>query len=156
MQNKDIVRINDLLVSVYDDIEKIESKSLSSGAFKDLSITEIHTLEAIGLSGERSMSEIATSLDITTGTLTTAIDKLIKKGYVVRNRSDVDRRIVYIALTKKGKLAYKVHEGFHYKMVMSVMTDLNEEEVQALIKGLDKLNNFLKETYEKIGNSKNE
>jgi len=144
MEQKDIVKLNELLVSVYDDIEEIETKSLRSGAFKDLSITEIHTIEAIGLTGQKSMSEIAADLNITTGTLTTAIDKLIKKEYVIRNRSDVDRRIVYIALTKKGKLAYRIHESFHYKMVRSVITDLTEDEVQALIKGLNSLNTYLK------------
>lgn len=160
MEQKDIVKLNELLVSVYDDIEDIETKSLKSGAFKDLSITEIHTIEAIGLSGNKSMSEIALDLDITTGTLTTAIDKLIKKDYVVRNRSDVDRRIVYIALTKKGKLAYRIHESFHYKMVRSVITDLNDEECQALIKGLESLNNYLKQVSaqieKKAGDGKNE
>lgn len=150
MEQKDIVKLNELLVSVYDDIEDIETKSLQSGAFKDLSITEIHTIEAIGMTGQKSMSEIAAQLDITTGTLTTAIDKLIKKGYVIRNRSDVDRRIVYIALTKRGKLAYRIHESFHYKMVRSVITDLTEEEVQALIKGLNSLNTYLKKVSAQI------
>lgn len=150
MEQKDIVKLNELLVNVYDDIEEIETKSLRSGAFKDLSITEIHTIEAIGLTGEKSMSEIAADLNITTGTLTTAIDKLIKKGYVVRNRSEADRRIVYIALTKRGKLAYRIHESFHYRMVRSVITDLTEEEVQALIKGLNSLNIYLKKVSSQI------
>ncbi len=150
MEQKDIVKLNELLVSVYDDIEDIETKSLQTGAFKDLSITEIHTIEAIGMTGQKSMSEIAAELEITTGTLTTAIDKLIKKGYVIRNRSDVDRRIVYIALTKRGKLAYRIHESFHYKMVRSVITDLTEDEVQALIKGLNSLNTYLKKVSAQI------
>ncbi len=150
MEQKDIVKLNELLVSVYDDIEDIETKSLRSGAFKDLSITEIHTIEAIGMTGQKSMSEIAAELEITTGTLTTAIDKLIKKGYVVRNRSDVDRRIVYIALTKRGKLAYRIHESFHYKMVRSVISDLTEDEIQALIKGLNSLNTYLKKVSAQI------
>lgn len=160
MEQKDIVKLNELLVNVYDDIEEIETKSLRSGAFKDLSITEIHTIEAIGLTGEKSMSEIAADLNITTGTLTTAIDKLIKKGYVIRNRSEEDRRIVYIALTKRGKLAYKIHESFHYKMVRSVITDLTDDEVQALIKGLNSLNVYLKKVSSQIdkkaGDNKNE
>ena len=160
MEQKDVVKLNQLLVSVYDDIEEIETKSLRSGAFKDLSITEIHTIEAIGLTGQKSMSEIAAELDITTGTLTTAMDKLIKKGYAVRNRSDVDRRIVYIALTKRGKLAYRIHESFHYKMVRSVITDLTDDEVQALIKGLNSLNTYLKKVSvqidKKAGENKDE
>ena len=151
---KDVVKINELLVSVYDNIEVLEEKSLKSGAFKDLSITEIHTIEAIGLSSEKSMSEVATKLEITTGTLTIAIDKLIKKGYVERNRSEADRRIVYIALTKKGKLAYRMHERFHYQMVKNVIEDMTDEESEILISGLNKLNTFVKnlcdETEKKI------
>ena len=150
MEERDIVKLNKLLVSVYDDIDDIETKSLQSGAFKDLSITEIHTIEAIGLRGDKSMSEIAADLDITTGTLTTAIDKLIKKEYVIRKRSDVDRRIVYIELTKKGKLAYRIHESFHYKMVRNVINDMNEEECQAVIKGLESLNRYLKKVSAQI------
>lgn len=150
MAEKDITRINELLVSVYDDIGIIEDRSLKTGAFKDLSITEIHTIEAIGLKDEKSMSEIAEELEITVGTLTTAIDKLIRKGYVERNRSNTDRRIVYITLTKKGKLAYRMHERFHYLMVKNVINDLSEEESHVLVVSLEKLNNYLKGVYTDI------
>lgn len=150
MAEKDITRINELLVSVYDDIGIIEDRSLKSGAFKDLSITEIHTIEAVGLKDEKSMSEIAEELEITVGTLTTAIDKLIRKGYVERNRSNTDRRIVYITLTKKGKLAYRMHERFHYLMVKNVINDLSEEESHILVVSLEKLNNYLKGVYTDI------
>jgi len=146
-KNQDILKVNELLVSVYDDIGMIESASLKAGAFSDISITEIHTLEAIGIKEERSMSEIAERLEITVGTLTTAIDRLIKKGYVERNRSESDRRIVNITLTKKGKLAYRMHERFHYLMVKNVISDFSDEEVSVLIKGLDKLNVYLKKVY---------
>ena len=81
------LEINKILVEIYDDITHIEEYSIKSGAFNDLSITEIHTIEAVGLYGSRTMSEISSKLDITMGTLTTAIDKLIKKGYVERSRS---------------------------------------------------------------------
>ena len=71
--------LNRLLVQLYGDILKIEEKSLQEGEFSDLSVTEIHIIEAIGIKGCRTMSEIAYDLSITVGTLTTAINKLIKK-----------------------------------------------------------------------------
>ena len=71
------LEINRILVEIYDDVTHIEEYSIKSGTFKDLSITEIHTIEAVGLYGSRTMSEIASTLDITMGTLTIAIDKLI-------------------------------------------------------------------------------
>lgn len=142
-----LVEINKILVEVYDDVNQIEEYSIQSGAFKDLSITEIHTIEAVGLYGSKTMSEVAAVLEITMGTLTTAVDKLIKKGYMERSRSDTDRRIVNIMLTKRGKLAYRIHEKFHLDMVKEIMLDFTEEEEEILLKALSKLNKHLKETY---------
>lgn len=142
-----LVQINKMLVEVYDDIIHIEEFSIKSGAFKDLSITEIHTVEAVGLYGSKTMSEVTTLLEITMGTLTTAVDKLIKKGYMERSRSSTDRRIVNINLTKRGKLAYRIHEKFHLDMVESIMLDFTTEEEEILLTALSKLNKHLKEIY---------
>lgn len=141
------VEINQMLVEVYDDINRIEEYSIKSGTFRDLSITEIHTIEAIGLYGAKTMSEVAAALEITMGTLTTAVDKLIKKGYVERSRSNSDRRIVNICLTKRGKLAYRIHEKFHLDMVKAIMDDFTPEEEEVLLIALSKLNKHLKDIY---------
>jgi DNA-binding MarR family transcriptional regulator len=142
-----LLEINKILVEIYDDVTHIEEYSIKKGAFKDLSITEIHTIEAVGMYGSRTMSEIASKLDITMGTLTTAIDKLIKKGYVERSRSEIDRRIVNVSLTNKGKLAYRIHEKFHLDMVKEIMNDFSDEEEEILLTALQKLNKHLKDIY---------
>ena len=145
------MEINKLLVEIYDDIIHIEEYSIKQGAFSDLSITEIHTVEAVGLYGSKTMSEIAAELEITMGTLTTAVDKLIRKGYLERNRSDSDRRIVNVSLTQRGKLAYRIHEKFHLDMVKAIMSDFNTEEEEILLIALRKLNMHLKEIYKPTG-----
>jgi DNA-binding MarR family transcriptional regulator len=126
--NEKLIEINRMLVEIYDDVNHIEEYSIKQGAFSDLSITEIHTIEAVGLYQPRTMSEIASELGITLGTLTIAVDKLIKKGYLERSRSDTDRRIVYISLTKRGKLAYRIHEKFHMDMVRAIMRILHHRK----------------------------
>lgn len=140
--------LNELLVHLFDDILKIEEKTLQNGALKDLSVTELHTLEAIGMYSERTMSEVAQDLKITVGTLTTAINKLIKKDYVVRKRIEEDRRVVLVKLTKKGKLAYRLHEKFHNDMIRETVNGLSEEEEEILISSLEKVNKFFKEKYD--------
>ena len=142
-----LVQINKILVEVYDDVNRIEEYSIKKGVFSDLSITEIHTVEAVGLYGSKTMSEVAAALEITMGTLTTAVDKLIKKDYLERSRSVTDRRIVNINLTKKGKLAYRIHEKFHLDMVQEIMLDFTPEEEEVLFTALTKLNKHLKEIY---------
>ncbi len=145
--NEKLIEINRMLVEVYDDVNHIEEYSLKKGVFSDLSITEIHTIEAVGLYDPRTMSEIAAVLGITLGTLTIAVDKLIRKGYLERSRSDTDRRIVYITLTKKGKLAYRIHEKFHMDMVKAIMMDFTSQEEEVLLTALRKLNQHLKDIY---------
>ena len=146
--NKSTITINELLVQLFNDILQIEEKCLKEGIISDLSITEIHTIEAIGMYAEKSMSEVAQILKITVGTLTTAINKLIKKEYVERKRIEEDRRVVLVKLTKKGKLAYRIHEKFHHDMVNTAIDGLSEEEEEVLISSLDKINKFFKEKYE--------
>ncbi|HKL78975.1 MAG TPA: MarR family transcriptional regulator [Mobilitalea sp.] len=144
-----------MLVEVYDDVNHIEEYSIKQGVFSDISITEIHTVEAVGLYGSKTMSEIAAELEITMGTLTIAVDKLIKKGYLERNRGLTDRRIVNVSLTKRGKLAYRIHEKFHMDMVKAIMNDFSAEEEEILLVALRKLNLHLKDIYKQSGENVN-
>ena len=139
--------LNHLMVEIFNDILTIEQTALKRGAFNDLSVTEMHTIEAIGMYHPRTMSEVAQDLKITVGTLTTAINRLVKKGYVERKRVEDDRRIVQISLTKKGKLAYRVHEKFHMDMIHAMVEGLNLENEEILVHSLGQLSEFLKRHY---------
>jgi DNA-binding MarR family transcriptional regulator len=154
--NRSINVINELLVDIFNDILQIEQNALQQGALSDLSVTEIHTLEAIGMYDPRNMSEVAGDLKITVGTLTTAVNRLINKGYVERKRIEEDRRVVQIQLTKKGKLAYRIHEKFHSDMVKSTIDGLSEKEEEIVINALEKLNDFFKSKYDLPKSNKKE
>ena len=121
---KDISVVNELLVKIFNEILQIEEKTLKNGHFSDLSVREMHTIEAIGRKEKRMMSEVAQDLGITVGTLTTSINRLIKKEYVERSRIEEDRRVVLVELTNKGKVAHRLHERFHNEMVTSMMDNL--------------------------------
>ena len=137
--------LNELLVELFNDILIIEQNAIRGGNLKDISITELHTIEAIGMYSSKQMSEVAQGLGITVGTLTIAINNLVKKGYVERKRSESDRRVVLVQLTRKGKLAYRIHEKFHSDMIKATINGLTEDEEEVLIKSLGKLVDFFKE-----------
>ena len=71
--------------------------------------------------------------------------KLEKKGYIVRTRSSVDRRVVHLSLSKKGRLVYRLHRRFHKSMVMRITEGFNDEELKVMSKGLENLHAFLEE-----------
>lgn len=154
--NKPINVLNELMVDIFNDILTIEQTALQAGSFSDISVTEIHTIEAIGMYRTRTMSEVAATLGITIGTLSVAINNLGKKDYVERKRTNIDRRVVNIQLTKRGKLAFRIHEKFHSDMIRATIDGLTDEENVILVKSLAQLNDFFKINYNLIGGKKKE
>lgn len=132
--------LNEMLVSLFHDIMDIEQKAIITQEFKDITNNDMHVIEAIGLGEPKNMSSIARELSVTVGTLTIAMNSLVKKGYVTRERGNEDRRVVYISLSEKGKIAYAHHAEFHKAMITGITEELSQEEMEVLIKTLSKLN----------------
>ena len=55
------------------------------------------------------MSAVARALSVTVGTLTISVNSLVKKGYVIRQRSSEDRRVVLISLSARGRDVFTHH-----------------------------------------------
>lgn len=133
------------LVRIFDNVLLTEEEALSKGYFSDLSVVELHTIDAIGPYEARTMTETAKYLGITTGTLTVAIDRLIKKGYVLRERDASDRRIVRVSLTKNGKLAGRIHSKFHNVLAQRILDPYSKEERDMLVKMTLEIDKFVQE-----------
>lgn len=138
--------LNEMLVRLFRNVNVIEERAIRTGEYKDVTVNDMHVIEVIGMDESKNMTSVARSLDVTTGTLTIAVNSLVKKGYVDRVRSEEDRRVVLISLTEKGKRAYLHHRKFHDRMVGAVVEELTEEEQQVLEIALTKLNQFFRMT----------
>lgn len=140
-------QLNEVIVDTYRSILRVEENILKRSDQTDLSISEIHMLEAVGKGKDRrrTISELAEVLNITLPSVTVAINKLMKKGYVEKVRGEEDGRIVYVSLTRQGRRIDSAHRYFHESMVRSIIRDMTDSEMQALYKGVMKLDTFLKE-----------
>ncbi len=138
-----------ILVKLFHDIMDIEQKAIITEPFKDITNNDMHIIAAIGMGTPKNMSSIAKQLRVTTGTLTISMNSLVKKGYVKRERSEQDRRVVYIMLTAKGKLAYKQHENFHKQMTEALVKGLTPEDTELLVRALTNLKDFFENYREK-------
>lgn len=134
--------INHVLVNLINEIWELEEKAIITEEFKDLTNNDMHVIEAIGLGAGNNMSSIAKKLNITVGSLTTAVNNLVNKNYVERSRSKEDRRVVYVKLTEKGINAYHHHEDYHRQMTQAIIDKLDKEELPVLMKTLDALTEF--------------
>lgn len=134
--------INDVFVKLFNDVLDIEERALATSEFRNISVNDMHIINAIGLQDAKNMTTVAKSLSVTVGTLTIAINNLVKKGYVQRVRSQEDRRVVLISLTEAGENVFYHHKAFHDKMVLGILKDLNAQETEALTTALMKVQKF--------------
>lgn len=102
-------------------------------------MSETHVIDAVNKLEIPSMTNVANKLNITTGTLTTAVKRIIEKGFLVKNRSKKDQRVYYLKLTKKGFEALKIHDQFHKELADLYQSAIPEEHVEWLLQTLKQI-----------------
>lgn len=138
-------RLNEFFVHVFNDILRLEETSLAKGAHKQLSVSEMHVIEAVCNSQQEesnTMKELSSKLRITASSLTIAVKTLEQKGYLLRKKSELDKRKVYVSATELAKAAYREHAKFHEALVCSISKELKEDELLTLTSALENLHHF--------------
>ena len=95
-------RLNNMVVDLFHGISYEEEKAVITDEFKDISNKDLHIIDAIGIKKPKNMSTIAGDLNITVGTLTTAINNLLKKGYVNMKKSLIVIAALILAMSVAG------------------------------------------------------
>ncbi len=132
--------LNEVMIKLFHNISAMEEEAIRAGAYSDVTANDMHVMEAIGMRERRSMTYVSKLLHITTGTLTISVNSLVKKGYVQRERSESDRRVVLVSLTERGQQAYLQHQAIRGQLADSMVGHLTEEEKRVLEKALSHIN----------------
>ena len=143
--------LNTLMVDIYRDLDLLEEQMLDASKL-NLSISEVHMLEAVqnaGADGLATISELSDYLSISLPSVTLCVNKLAGKGCVEKRKNRSDGRVVEVELTKQGRKAERAHRYFHRSMVREIAAEMNETERAALMQGITKLDGFLKRNIEK-------
>ncbi len=137
-------KLNQTMVGVYDAIRRVEQKMLQNAKL-ELSISEMDILEVVGKHRECfcSASTISKALRVTLPTVTVAVNRLVKKGYLEKTRSSEDGRMLSIVLTKRGRKADAVHRYFHEQAIRAMVKDLDEQGKAVLLQAMANLDRYL-------------
>lgn len=130
---------------LFNEILLMEQKVVLGGGFNDLTNNDIRVIDSIGIDQPKNMTTIAKEMGVTIGTLTIAMNNLVKKGYVLRARSTEDRRVVLMSLSAKGVDAYKANVRFRNDMIRAAVQGFDEEQCKVLEQALLNLSEFFKE-----------
>lgn len=107
---------------------------------ENLGISHILVLSHLHKNGRSRPSDIAKGLGLTPPTLTHLSEKLIKKGLVVRERNEVDRRALYLKITDDGCDILSSAQEKGLQLRMQLFEKLDIEELHQLLNIYSKLN----------------
>lgn len=105
---------------------------------RDLTTAEWDAVRFLGGEGECKMRDLATGCGAALSTMTGIIDRLLKKGMVLRRHGQADRRVVLIKLSARGKRTYEERLDADMHLILSMLQDLKPEEQHSLVTLLQK------------------
>jgi DNA-binding MarR family transcriptional regulator len=118
--------------------------------FKKMGVTQsqILVMRVLNLRGDMKVSDISKELDLSNSTVSGIIDRLVEKKIVQRKRSDEDRRIVMISLADEYRQPVKKGLNAFAQKMRKALSTMTEEDVDSIIRGLEKLEKILEESQE--------
>jgi len=117
-----------------------EDQITKESVFANLSVTQIHYLDAIRhLETPPTISELAEIMKVTKPTATNALDRLEHDGYVRKVPSSEDRRVWYVHLTTKGLKISELHDQIHQGYANLIEKALSKNELEQIVFLLNKV-----------------
>lgn len=102
--------------------------------------TQIYLLSKLSKHGPLKSTVLADKLKITNSTLTAIVDKLCDKGLVTRERSETDRRAIFISNTEEGQMLAASFKEYEIRAFRKYIDRLSPEDLIHFKEILIKLN----------------
>jgi DNA-binding MarR family transcriptional regulator len=120
-----------------------------------LSFTSIFLITFIDMKGPKSLTEISEILGLSKSTITHLVDGLESKGYVIREYSSGDRRIVTVHLSHNG-MKFLSYQNDIMERIRVLLMAIDPDQLRNTSVILDQISGMLaeeREKGEKIGKS---
>jgi DNA-binding MarR family transcriptional regulator len=134
--------LNQALKDMFYSVLRLQEKSVSKLAKGNISRTEMHTLEIVQDIPDATLTQITDILGITKATVSVSVNRLVEKGYLIKNRAEDDKRKNILQLTEEGEIMCKKHAQFHDMLIQAVVRDFQVSQYPEVLKSMQALVNF--------------
>lgn len=93
-------------------------------------------LRFIILDGPHKMKDVSSRFEIKLSTLTSVIDKLERKSFIVRKHTPNDRRVILLHPSSKGKKRFEEYRIFLHESLIQLHIDLEDEQFSFFIEAI--------------------
>lgn len=104
---------------------------------------QINALHVIASKPEWRMSHLSDRLRVSAGSLTTMVNRLIDAELVTRTRSELDRRVVTVKVTEKGRSLLDASRDRVLTNLQAVLGELSTDDQQKLSDALQTMADIL-------------
>lgn len=125
-----------ILMKAYRALAQVDARSIASSG---LGLSDFAVLEILLHKGPLPVNTIGRNVMLTSGSITTAIDRLEKKRLVRRQACPKDRRVTFVTLTATGRTLIRRVFSAHASRLETVFEPLSTTERSALATLLKKL-----------------
>jgi len=101
-----------------------------------LSVIHLILLTVLEAEGPLSMSRLAEALDVSVASATGIVDRMARRGLVVRRHASDDRRIIMVHLTKRGRTVFGHLEAIRRERLRRALDRLSDDELDGFLRGI--------------------
>jgi MarR family transcriptional regulator, 2-MHQ and catechol-resistance regulon repressor len=94
--------------------------------------SDFRVLEVLLHKGPMPVNVIGPKVDLNPGSVSVAVDRLYKKGFVSRTECISDRRVRTVSLTEKGREMFTPVFRRHAALIKSAFQDVSSEELRQI------------------------
>ena len=99
-----------------------------------LTVIQAQYLEEISRMENPTISELTKEFNVTKPTVSVIVDRLVRIGYIKKEKSDSDKRVSYLRLSDKGRELYKIykeHDDKRYEVFINkIQKALSREDLK--------------------------
>ncbi|WP_429309019.1 MarR family winged helix-turn-helix transcriptional regulator [Paenibacillus mucilaginosus] len=136
METRDVISF---IAKIRDKVNRFIVLELGKHGIDGIGTSHGDILYALFANPRLPMADIAKRIHKDKSTVTALVDKLVRLGYVTKERDTEDSRVVYAALTQKGSALEPVFESISREVLDVFYTNITDQEQQDLLRILKKI-----------------
>lgn len=118
--------------------ETVEEEIKLKSDLKNLTAKQLYCIELIHKMDNPTLSELSVKLKTSKPSTTVMIDRMSEHGYIIKVKSDSDRRTAHVHLTPRGEKAAELHSEVHAHFAKLLTQKLTDSETEILVVLLNK------------------
>lgn len=111
---------------------------------KGINSTHMKTMLMISSKNSSTMSDVSKRLTLEKGSFTPVANRLIKLGFVEKNRSDHDKRVYTLSLTESGRKVTNDFKEAHFAYLDDLLGTLDGDEEETLVQQIEEITTLIR------------